>query len=157
MLPLSSARWASSAWVAALSAICEAVRASSSMAAVISTTEAACSEEPEASSEAIWLTAFAADGDLDRAPLDLLGQHVEGVGGAAEGLGEPAGQRARPARRSSPGRPRAGGPARRPATSSTRRRAALGALHARRVRSCWPGRRGRVEQHGADRRGAGRR
>ncbi len=43
-----------------MSAICEAVRASSSMAAVISTTEAACSEEPEASSEAIWLTELAA-------------------------------------------------------------------------------------------------
>jgi hypothetical protein len=58
--PLSSARWARSAWIEALSAICEAVRASSSMAAVISTTEAACCDEPEASSEAIWLTALAA-------------------------------------------------------------------------------------------------
>jgi hypothetical protein len=31
------------------------------MAAVISTTEAACSDEPEASSEAIWLTELAAE------------------------------------------------------------------------------------------------
>ncbi len=60
-LPLSSAACARSAWEEALSAICEAVRASSSMAAVISTTEAACSEEPEASSEAISLTELAAE------------------------------------------------------------------------------------------------
>jgi hypothetical protein len=60
-VPLSSAAWARSACEAALSAICEAVRASSSMAAVISTTEAACSEEPDASSEAISLTELAAE------------------------------------------------------------------------------------------------
>ena len=61
VLPLSSAACARSAWEAAFSAICEAVRASSSMAAVISTTDAACSEEPEASSEAISLTELAAE------------------------------------------------------------------------------------------------
>src|SRR5882724_10156556 len=66
--PLSSACWARSAWAPALPAICEAVRANSSMAAVISTTEAACSEEPEARSEAIWLTALAADATSTELP-----------------------------------------------------------------------------------------
>ncbi len=55
--PLASARAARSAWREALPAICEAVRASCSMAAVISTTDAACCEEADASSAAISLTA----------------------------------------------------------------------------------------------------
>ena len=61
------------------------------MAAVISTTDAACSEEPEASSEAISLTELAAEATSIELRLDLLRQHVEGVGGVGERRRQPPG------------------------------------------------------------------